>query len=311
MIKEFITYTGLRYKVVSLVNTGAQGMIYKVTRKDKEYVLKVLRNPTKEAWENIKRLCLSGPPLKMGKKDKNFVWPLHYVEEPFKGYVMDYVDVNEYLSLEEMLQVKCSIVDRAELALQFLESMNNLHQSKGMIYGDISQTNIMFHPSEASIKIIDNDNIGHHSGEMLGTKGFLNRALLLGGKPDFNSDLFASYVLMHQLMLFAHPYYGEFAKKYQSMEDGVCEAILQDKGYVFSSKENEIKKDTKAFVVWKHFFTDRLRELFKDIFNKTVRVDVVIAGLREFIDSARVCACGERTSTNICSVCYKTKEGVT
>lgn len=305
-MNEIYTDLGLKFEINEKIGSGSQGVLYKATRKNKGYAVKVYSQINNNLWENIKSLVLSGVPTIDGKKNHSFVWPLYYIEDPFYGYIMDYVDLSLYSSLEEVKQQKLSIIDRIKIGIKVLEAIKSLHETKGKIYIDISSSNILINTKDLSIKIVDNDNIGFTSNNVIGSPGFINREVLLGNKPNFESDTFACYVFLHELVFSHHPFDGEFAAKYDSLEEGVTKSILLQKGYIFDSIENKLlKSELRPKAIWDYFIDESVREFFKTAYREYVRLDVAIKTLTEFVNNAKACECGELTSTEYCSICYK------
>lgn len=303
MIDKIITDNRVSFSVNSIINEGSQGLIYRVTRRNKTYAAKVFKSITPNLWTNIVHMSNEGAPNISEKA--SYVWPLFTFSDPAKGYIMEYIDMNKYKSVHELVNLEgLSIVERFKIGLNLLKSIHALHSQKGLFFGDISASNVMIDPDDFSVKLVDTDGITNKSHDVVGTPGYMNKETLTNQNPSFDSDIFATYVLFHEIIFNHHPYYGEFARKFNVYDEGINQAILNDAGYIFTSPINTIEFNERPYVIWEHFLNPKMQSILTSIFNSYPPIEVILDQLDNVIDGAKQCDCGELTISSICSVCF-------
>lgn len=306
MISRIVTDNGLAYDVISILNRGSQGTIYKVQRKDKIYAAKIYSSLSKDLWSNVKHLVMQGAP------SPSYVWPLHSIESPDKGYIMEYLDLSSFKSINQLTNyVEVNIIDRLMLSIQLMEALLLLHLSTGKIFGDISSNNVLFNAKDLKIKIMDSDSIGVNKFDILGTSGYMSRNTLLDKKHSFESDVFAVYVLIHELIFSKHPYDGLYVKRSSTYEEGLNQAIRDGKKYIFApnNEENPIDiNEKKALAIWQYFIPESLQTVFLSMFSSKTSLEAVLNEFRTHIDQMKTCSCGGKTITSICPKCYQKLE---
>lgn len=306
MISRIVTDNGLAYDVISILNRGTQGTIYKVQRKDKIYAAKIYSSLSEDLWSNVKHLVMQGAP------SDAYVWPLHSIESPDKGYIMEYLDLSSFKSINQLTNyVELTIVDRLLLSIQLLEALLSLHLSTGKIFGDISSNNVLFNDRELKLKIMDADSIGVNKFDVLGTSGYISRNTLLQKKHSFESDVFAVYVLIHELIFSKHPFDGLYVKQWSTFEEGLNQAIRDGKKYIFASnnEENSIDiNEKKAQAIWHYFIPESLQTIFLSMFSSNISLESVVNEFRNHLGQMKTCSCGGKTITSICPKCYQKLE---
>ena len=306
MINRILTDNGLAYDVISIVNRGSQGIIYKVQRKNKLYAAKIYSSVSHDLWTNVKQLIMHGAP------DTAYVWPLHSIESPDKGYIMEYLDLSQYKSAIQLTNFnELSIIARMMLSVKLMEALLALHLTTGKIFGDISSNNILINPNELTIKIMDADSIGVNKFDVVGTSGYMSRKTMLEKKPTFESDVFAVFVLIHELIFSKHPFDGEYVKRFSTYEEGLNRSILDEKEYIFkpNNEFNSIDaSEKKALAIWQHFIPKALKDTFVDMFDSKLSLESVIEIFQEHLNHRIVCNCGGETITTVCPKCYQTLE---
>jgi len=304
MIEKIVTDNRLSYDVLSLINEGSQGLIYKVTRRDKVYVAKVFKSISDRLWNNITLMASQGAPNL--SENASFIWPIHTFSHPHRGYIMEYVDTYEFKSVHQLVDIEgLSIVERLKISVNLMKAIAALHSQKGLFFGDISSANVLIHPEYFSIVIVDTDGITNQISDVVGTPGYMNKETILSQKPSFESDIFATYVMIHEAIFNLHPFYGTYARKYPVYDEGLNQAILNDAGYVFVSQQNSLTEEGRPYAIWSYFITPSLQKLFTKIFSEYPPLEETILILEKEIDNARKCDCGEFTMTNLCSVCFR------
>lgn len=304
MIQKLVTDNGVSYEVKAMINEGTQGVIYKVVRREKSYAAKVFKSITPQLWNNITLMATEGAPNLSEKA--SFVWPIHTFSLPNKGYIMELLDSNRYKSVHELVDIKeLSIVERLRIGLNLLKAIQALHSQKGLFFGDISAANVLIDVEDFSIKVVDTDGITNRPVDVIGTPGYMSRDVLLHHKPSFEADIFAAYVLLHEIIFNHHPYFGAFARKYKIYEEGLNQAILQNAGYIFASNKNALFEEGRTYAIWKYFLSEKAQQLMLILFIDLPSMEETIQALEELIVESKTCKCGEFTITHTCSVCFE------
>ena len=310
MISKIITENGLAYEVLSILNRGSQGTIYKVQRKNKMYAAKIYHSVTELGWENLKQLTLQGAPN--FSNISSYVWPLHIVVSPDQGFIMEFINLAKYRSVNQLDNYQVlSVVDRITISIEMMKSLLALHLSTGKIFGDLSPNNVLVDIETLSIKIVDVDSIGVSEFEVAGTSGYMSKKTLIDQTPSLESDVFAIFVLVHELIFRKHPFDGKFVEKFSTYEEGINQAILKDKNYVFDVDENENslnENDKRTKVIWDFFIPDSLKVIFQKMFRFEIPLEAVIEQFENHMLAITTCTCGGKTMTHVCPKCYQTLE---
>jgi serine/threonine protein kinase len=310
MISKIITDNGLAYDVVSIMNRGSQGTIYKLQRKDKTYAAKIYHSVSNESWENVKHLSLQGAPS--FSEVSSYVWPLHIISSPDRGFIMEYVDLKDYRSVNQLHDYKMfTVVDRMKVSIEMMKSLLALHLKTGKIFGDLSPNNVLINIKNYSIKIFDVDSIGTKQFDVAGTSGYMSRKTLIEQKPSFESDVFAMYVLVHELIFNKHPYDGRFTQSFTTYEEGINQAILSQKHYIFEQPDHENSVDShdqRTKAIWDYFIPDSLKNIILKMFQSEISLELVIEQFEHHVQSTHKCRCGGQSMTTTCTTCYQPME---
>lgn len=212
---------GETYILIKRIGRGGQAEVWKAQSTDAEadYAYKEYKQNTYNIRANIEDL------IKIGKlKDKNgnildsVVLPITTVEgdEDKFGYIMDLVDLQDYTTIKKAWCGKypsCKAI--CKIVKNLAQVFETLHLSYGMCYKDVNEGNIFFNPDTGDIKIIDNDNIGYRDKFTIkGTSGYMAPEVVLGDKPDHNSDRFSFSVFVYRLLIGGFPFEGPYTEKY-------------------------------------------------------------------------------------------------
>lgn len=306
MISRIVTENGLAYDVISILNRGSQGTIYKVQRKEKIYAAKIYTSLSKDLWQNVQQLILQGAP------SNAYVWPLHSIASPDKGFIMEYLDLSTFQSVNQLTNYnEVTIIDRLMLSVQMMEALLLLHLTTGKIFGDISSNNVLINTKGLTVKIMDSDSIGVSKFDIVGTSGYMSRKTLLDKKQSFESDVFATFVLVHELIFSKHPFDGVYVKQFATYEDGLNRAIYEGKDYIFQTNNNENTIDPnekRAIAIWQHFIPQSLQKTFISMFLGEITLESVIESFQTHIDQFKTCPCGGKTISLVCPKCYQKLE---
>ena len=213
---------GETYVLVKRIGKGGQAEVWKVQNKKnkKVYAYKQYKHNTNNIRANIEDLISIGD-----FKDKNgvsladtVVLPITTVdcEEDAFGYIMELVDLQDYTTIKKAWCGKYPSCDAiCKIIQNFARFFETIHSSYGMCYKDVNEGNIFFNPGTGAIKIIDNDNIGYADKFTIkGTSGYMAPEVILGAKPDHNSDKFSFAVFVYRLLVGGYPFEGPYTEEY-------------------------------------------------------------------------------------------------
>ena len=312
MINQIISESGLSYDVISIIARGSQGTVYKVERNAKLYAAKLFHEISLESWENIKLLVHHGPP-KIGS-ETNYIWPLHLVQSPSRGYIMEYVQASSFKSIGQLTNLSVlGIVDRFRISLQLLKSLLSLHLNTGLIFGDISPNNVLIDPVQKTVRIIDTDSIGISKFDVLGTSGYMSRKTIEKSSLNFESDVFAIYVMIIELILTRHPYDVDINNDNSQLiyEDRLNFAIRSNH-HIFN-EPNMISSDNpkiiKTRALLEYFIPPTIHTLFIEMLeDEECSLEKVITEFESALNKLNTCECTSESMTNFCPSCLKPME---
>lgn len=213
---------GETYILEKRIGKGGQAEVWKVQNEKtkKAYAYKQYKHNTNNIRSNIEDLISIGD-----FKDKNgvsladtVVLPIAIVdcEGDAFGYIMELVDLQDYTTIKKAWCGKYPSCDAiCKIIQNFARFFETLHSSYGMCYKDVNEGNIFFNPDTGAIKIIDNDNIGYADKYTIkGTSGYMAPEVVLGAKPDHNSDKFSFAVFIYRLLVGGYPFEGPYTENY-------------------------------------------------------------------------------------------------
>ena len=213
---------GETFILVKRIGKGGQAEVWKAQNKKnkKVYAYKQYKHNTNNIRANIEDLISIGD-----FKDKNgvslsdtVVLPITTVncEGDAFGYIMELVDLQDYTTIKKAWCGKYPSCDAiCKIIQNFARFFETIHSSYGMCYKDVNEGNIFFNPSTGAIKIIDNDNIGYADKFTIkGTSGYMAPEVVLGAKPDHNSDKFSFAVFVYRLLVGGYPFEGPYTEEY-------------------------------------------------------------------------------------------------
>lgn len=278
---------GRSYTKVGELGIGGQGIVLKVQANDngRFYAFKAYKHNKNNIRENIEELVKKGEIRdKEGRVLTSLVLPRAMV--PLKkgdafGYVMDLVDLDDYVTLIDAWDKKkypsCGALCRFVQNLAYVFDV--LHRTHGMCYKDVNEGNIFFNPSNGDIKIIDNDNVGFvNSCTVYGTSGYMAPEIVLGlSNPNQNSDQFSFAVFMYRLLVGGYPFEGPYTialcKKQEILPQDAAELIFRnDPVFVWhpSDRRNALIAESGPRSAGQIKLWDQLprsvKELFIDVF---------------------------------------------
>lgn len=275
---------GETYVLVKRIGKGGQAEVWKAQNKKskKVYAYKQYKHNTNNIRANIEDLISIGD-----FKDKNGVSLADTVVLPITtvdcegdafGYIMELVDLQDYTIIKKAWCEKYPSCDAiCKIIQNFARFFETIHSSYGMCYKDVNETNIFFNPSTGAIKIIDNDNIGYADKfTITGTSGYMAPEVVLGAKPDHNSDKFSFAVFVYRLLVGGYPFEGPYTEEYCVKND-----VLPDdaKKVIFGShavfvwnpynRKNSIENVNNPQIQGQVAYWKKLPDAVKDMFIST------------------------------------------
>lgn len=271
------TSEGEEIKVLEEIGRGGQGIVYKVSFREKDYALKWywegVDNDGEKFYENLEKNVEAGSPA------KTFLWPMALTEKDSDGcfgYVMDlrpknYVKFGEILLAHEKYSGFEAIVNSA---LQFSASFKQLHNA-GFSYQDLNEGNFFVNPETGDVLICDNDNVSPN-GENCGISGktgymapeILNRDM--DNRPDKYSDRFSLAVVLFYLLFRDHPLRGQ-AEDFDD-PDGDYEIMCRNPVFIFDETDSSNRPREQVCVnaprLW-NIYPPFVKEIFRKAFSKS------------------------------------------
>lgn len=198
-------------EVIDELGRGGQGIVYKCRYNGNLYALKWYHKVNKNQdvfYENLKRN------IEQGEPNESFLWPLFLTKKRNNhyGYLMNlrpdgYYDLSEFLLAKQKFE---SVDVMLISALKIIKAFRKLIL-KGLSYQDLNDGNFFINPKTGDVLICDNDNV-IESGKNLGISGkmrYMAPEVVLGGKPNKESDLFSMSVILFLLFFKNHPFEGK------------------------------------------------------------------------------------------------------
>lgn len=231
------TPSGKRYLLGKLFNAGGVGQVYLAYRKNDKntldkYVIKEYPKPStpsiKKQQRNIRKnlnTLIQHPALDENNQPlASMVPPLEVIDFPQTGtfgYVMNYVDLSDYVSVGKMLRKYPENIDVVcRMAKNISYFFMRLASVYGFCYKDINEGNIYLNMKTGDVRIIDNDNVGDPSIKTIsGTGYYMAPEVQLGKDPDRLTDRFSLAAYLLRMFTGARPYEGAWAIDYARQHD--------------------------------------------------------------------------------------------
>lgn len=279
---------GWDLRVEKKLAEGGQGAVYLVDTPEGKRALKwySTTQATQNQRKTIAELCNKGAPKTPASAGKRFVWPIDLAIDPDDntsfGYVMNLIDTNLFAELGEIQGKKKpqpSLSNLCKICFLACQSYRALHLA-GFCYRDISSGNLLFNPTDGSILICDNDNIGVDGSvdtQVLGTIEYMAPEIVLGkGLPCTDTDLHSLAVLFFQLWMWHHPMHGKMEYDIRSWDLPAKKRIYgKEPIFIFdpSDKRNAPPDDPDYHTVKKRWeiCPPSLRTLFIRTFTEGLR----------------------------------------
>ena len=236
------------YTLGDMIGGGVQGYVFNIENLPK-YVIKIF-NTNSMSDNDIKHLrhrlewlktSLSNTELK-----HKLALPKGLLDDDL-GYVMAKADhhdsVNSYIDMgesdpKEWLLTQYKLKRRYQIIVSLFQSLREVHLN-GLIFTDLSPSNVLVHKKENQIVFIDTDNLRNKKEKylsVLGTPGymapeiyrvvdesFMKRAKISpsiisgSGAISVDTDIFSAAVIAFELLTLQHPFIGD------SIEEGTAE----------------------------------------------------------------------------------------
>ncbi len=322
--------SGKSYTILKKIGEGAEGIVYKVRGPDKkEYAMKIYK---KDRYKNLRMkyehlIWLKAQ--KISALDEGFVEIediVFHEDKAILGCVMTLVE--GYFVLPDIMdgRVDIGFDTLALLGYNLCKAIARLHK-RGLVYLDISYTNILFLPN-GSVKIIDTDNVvpNQQVSGILGTMHFIAPELLRGQRlyPARAQEDFALAVFLFLLVVSQHPYIGakELTSEYAVMDKEALVKLMKDPVYLFDPNNNTnrpVPGEHDAALTYYPMLPEKVKELFREslcdgIAHPSKRASAVhyMRVFQEMYLNTLECTCGaqlyfkEEESKQLCWHCQQT-----
>jgi serine/threonine protein kinase len=161
-----------------------------------------------------------------------------------------------------------------DAAINIIQAFRELHNS-GYSYQDINNGNFFINPENGKVLICDNDNVSPF-GVNLGIGGkqrYMAPEVVMGGKPDKQSDRFSLAVILFRLLFINHPLEGKKSTPPCMTKELERRYYGENPVFVYDPVDNSNRpipgtdKNLKTF--WP-IYPRYIRELFERAFSKEV-----------------------------------------
>jgi DNA-binding helix-hairpin-helix protein with protein kinase domain len=301
---------GSTVTVTARVAQGGQGVVFRGTGAGRDVAVKWYRATAFLDRQRRDIAALAGH----SRPHPVFAWPIDLVEGEgigSFGYVMPWIREG-FVSLAQVLQAERQPPFRVLIAIgrELADALASLH-GRGLCYRDISFGNLLVDPSDGTVAIVDNDNVGPDGGDspVRGTLRFMAPEVLRGEAPPSTvTDLYSLSVFLFFLLVHGHPLEGgrtHAAATWAEGEPSETALALRFFGeeplFVFDPDDRSNAPDVgDPMLRWWPIYPRFLRDLFVRAFGTGLR-DASLAGrvtegewrraLLRLDDCLHVCGC--------------------
>lgn len=256
--------------VQSLLGSGTQGEVYKITLNGTPYALKIYF-PNQVHDDLIESISLL---IEKGSPTKHFIWPIYQVEiDQFHGYIMPLIEKRFHKFTEWVTRkIDMNLYEITQSCLMLVESFHQLH-AKGLSYQDISYNNIMIDPKNGEILIIDNDNVTTNQESVngvYGTAGFMAPEIVEErSMPNADTDRYSLAIFLFIFLMIGHPFHGVLELKIKCFDEIAAKRLYGDQAvFIFDPNRSENRPDPNehrgVIKLWKMY-----PKFIKDLFIQT------------------------------------------
>jgi serine/threonine protein kinase len=205
-----------KYRVEGIIGRGAIGIVYKCFDPNicRPVAIKTLRREVLANVDDPKALLqrFASEARAAGNcQHPNIVTVFDYVEQDNAPFIiMEYVCANTLDNITHS-GILVPLHQVGEIMVQLLSALEHAH-AKGVIHRDVKPANILC-PAATSIKVTDfgvarfqDLGLTRAGGGALGTPNYMSPEQFLGREVDGRSDLFATGVILFQLLTGTKPY---------------------------------------------------------------------------------------------------------
>jgi DNA-binding helix-hairpin-helix protein with protein kinase domain len=226
-------------EVKNKLGEGAQGIVYLVKYKDKDYALKwYLKPQAKEFIDNLRNNIIKGKP------SEDYLWPLALTNqtEDGIGYLMD-VRSKNFTSFVDFLNGRVvfdSLYSMLTWSINLADSFKKLHTS-GYSYQDVNEGAFFLDVYDGKILICDNDNVTANTKNLgiLGKPKYMAPEVIRQEKiPDIHSDRYSMAVIFFNTLVMSHPFQGDLIKNYPIIDETAeRELYATNPVFIFNKKD--------------------------------------------------------------------------
>jgi len=203
-----------KYDVTGILGRGGMGIVYKATDPflDRLVAIKMMTGGYADNPDLLKRFFREAQSTG-SLQHPNIVTVYELGDHGGNPYL-----VMEFLEGESLDSIICShkqltLLEKINLIIEVCQGLGYAHQ-RGIVHRDIKPANIMV-SKDASVKIVDfgiahlGDKNVTLTGQILGSMSYMAPEQLNGNPVDPRTDIFATGVVLYQLITYAAPFDGD------------------------------------------------------------------------------------------------------
>lgn len=292
---DFVRINGHNYYLGDRLGGGLEGNVFKIasveglTRDFSDHVIKIVDDSKMNPFEREKALKHLKR-LKSFRDDKecnlrsHVILPAYLLDDEL-GYIMKFA--NQHESLNKYIEFpvegfdewyrKYSFKKRIQIIVDIFEALKDIHH-EGLIFADLSPSNIMVDKTKNSIVFIDSDNMRDkydNYSNVLGTPGYMAPEKLKpvaksvsgngyekDGRISVDSDIFSAAIIAFELLMLQHPFVGDVVD--EGTADDYEAAKNCETDFIF--KKGTSNASTRGLT---HFYDQLVTKEIQDLFYRT------------------------------------------
>ncbi|CAO1659125.1 Serine/threonine protein kinase [Halomonas sp. NYA30] len=288
---------GASYQLVQKMSQGGQGVVYRTnhpqvlvkgfTNKDERVIEQWRRHIEWLVRQDLGVLKLSKPLVLLAPPRNGYVMELMDGLVPLQSLLDSFIEAGEEASEDYLKQG--GLRRRVRILCQLARTLNQIH-SRGMLYGDLSPSNIFVSddPEHAETWLIDCDNISleSHSGLTLHTVDY-GAPEVVRGESLLSSltDCWSFAVIAYQLLTHNHPFKGDMISDGEPEDE---EAAMRGE-HPWINDSEDFDNECLANLPIQLVDHSRLPNLFRRCFESGLNNSVERPSMAEWLEALSEC----------------------
>ncbi|MBJ6137950.1 protein kinase domain-containing protein [Marinobacter litoralis] len=288
---------GASYQLVQKMSQGGQGVVYRTshpqvlvkgfTNKDDQAIGRWRRHIEWLVRQDLGGLKLSKPLIMLAPPRNGYVMELMDGLVPLQSLLDSFIEAGDASSEDYLKQG--GLRRRVRILCQLARTLNQLH-SKGMLYGDLSPSNIFVSddPEHAETWLIDCDNISleSHSGLTLHTVDYGAPEVVRGDSLLSSlTDAWSFAVIAYQLLSHNHPFKGDMINDGEPEDE---EAALRGE-HPWINHSEDFDNECSGNLPVQFIEHSRLPELFRRCFEDGLANPAERPSMSEWLEALTEC----------------------